>query len=290
MDNSLRLLVGYDGSLAANAAIAAGASLIPRAHAHVTYLWAPPFGSESLRQQLRLRTANVNEFIAALEREGEAEADQLTATGTTLARAAGWTAEPIVRRSYSGEGLAFAQLAAELKPDLILLGSRGLSGTKAMLGSVSDTVVHYAPTPVLVIAHPLLTAARATLAGGPIVIGWDGSTGARAALDTTARLFPQRELLAATVGDSATVDGATVDSATVDGAGVDVVRLDSDRGSSSQAVADTLIAFARTRGAAVVVVGSRGRSVAKEIVLGGVARTTLHHTHGAVMVVPQPAR
>ncbi|MDT4993593.1 MAG: hypothetical protein QOH97_3485 [Actinoplanes sp.] len=51
-------------------------------------------------------------------------------------------------RSYGGEGLQFTEIAEKLDADLVLMGSRGLSGGKAMLGSVSDMVVHYTPRPV----------------------------------------------------------------------------------------------------------------------------------------------
>ena len=41
------------------------------------------------------------------------------------------------------------RLAEQLRADLVLVGSRGLSGTQAVLDSVSDMVVHYATRPVL---------------------------------------------------------------------------------------------------------------------------------------------
>jgi nucleotide-binding universal stress UspA family protein len=187
-----RVIVGYDGSLSASAAIEVGASLIPRAHAWIGHLWTPPFASEALRRRLWRGTAAVNEFVDAIEREGAGEANRLAAMGVTLAVAAGWEAEALVERTYGGEGLQFTQLAEKLDPDLVLVGSRGLGGAKAFLGSVSDTVVHYASRPVLVVPHPLLIAERAAVTDGPVIVGWDGSAGAQAALAAAARLFPTR--------------------------------------------------------------------------------------------------
>jgi nucleotide-binding universal stress UspA family protein len=47
--------------------------------------------------------------------------------------------------------VAITDWAAETKPDLILIGSRGRRGvTRFLLGSVSHTVLHRAPSPVLV--------------------------------------------------------------------------------------------------------------------------------------------
>ena len=142
-----KVLAGYDGSVPASAAIEVGAALIPRAQAWIGHLWTPPFASEALRRRLWKGTAAVNEFVNAIEREGAAEANRLAAMGVTLASAAGWQSEALVERTYGGEGLQFTQLAERLGPDLVLVGSRGLGGAKAVLGSVSDMVVHYAARP-----------------------------------------------------------------------------------------------------------------------------------------------
>ncbi|MFI7542482.1 universal stress protein [Actinoplanes sp. NPDC049599] len=279
----VRLILGYDGSPQSTAAIEAGAALFPGALAWITHLWTPPFASEPLRRRLWTGRRQLNEFVAAVEREGQREAERLAANGVTLARAAGWEAEAVVRRTYGGEGLEFGQLAAELDADLVLLGSRGLGGTKALLGSVSDMVVHYSPRPVLVVPHPLLSAETAALAGGPVVVGWDGSPGARQALTAARSLFPVRELLLTAV-DRATAEPA--DDVDATGGKVTVIHLDSRHEGSASAVAETLVGYARTRKAAALVVGSRGRSLMREVLLGSVAMATLHHSHRPVLVVP----
>ena len=58
-------------------------------------------------------------------------------------------------------------------------------------------------------------------------------------------------------------------------------------GTPGRAVADALAGYASTRSAALVVVGSRGRSATRELLLGSVAMATLHHAHRPVLVVPQ---
>lgn len=148
-------------------------------------------------------------------------------------------------------------------------------------------VVHYTPLPALVVPYPLLAAETAALAGGPVVVGWDGSTGAGLACATAGRLFPARELLLVSA-DRAVPEPDATDRQ------VNLVHLDGVSHGSSPAVAEALVAYARTRSAAVVVVGSRGRSVVREVLLGSVARATLHQSHGPVLVVPHvddpPAR
>jgi nucleotide-binding universal stress UspA family protein len=167
----------------------------------------------------------------------------------------------------------------------VLVGSRGLGGTQAVLGSVSDMVVHYCPRPVVVVPHPMLAAEYEALPAGPVLVGWDGSAGAETAYAAARRLFPERDALLVSVDEGATAAPPADPSGE---AAREVVRLNVDRGHGfhPRAVSDALIACARDRNAAVVVVGSRGRSAAREILLGSVAMGTLHHSHRPVMVVP----
>ncbi|MBX6749235.1 MAG: universal stress protein [Micromonosporaceae bacterium] len=282
----IRVVVGYDGSPSANLAIDAGALLLPNARCWVTHLWTPPFASESIRQRVWAGVSTIDDFREAIEREGAHEAEQIVSTGVILARAAGWDAEPLVRRSYGGEGLLFASIADEVDADLVLVGARGLSGTSAALGSVSDPVVRHTPRPVLVVPRPLLTDEYAALRTGPVLVGFDASTGAQTAVATANRLFPTRPVvLVAVDGDEATLPPEA------EPAGAEVATIPAARrfGSHARAVADALAAYARQRQAAVLVVGSQGRSAAREILLGSVARATLHHAHRPVIVVPAPA-
>lgn len=280
-------IVGYDGSPGANAAIDAAALLFPKAHAWITYLWVPPFASDKVRQRLRAIARDVNELIEMVEREGEREAERLVSTGVTLACAAGWDAEPLLKRTWGAEGLRIAQAAEEVQADLVLVGSRGLGGTQAVLGSVSDMAVHYSARPVLVVPHPMLAAEYASLPDGPVVVGWDGSAGATTAFAAATRLFPERDALLVSVDEGADATPPPPANQPKEGAR-EVLRLNVDRGHGFHArgVSDALIAAARERNAAVLVVGSRGRSAAREIVLGSVAMGTLHHSHRPVMVVP----
>ncbi|MGC4795665.1 universal stress protein [Micromonospora saelicesensis] len=277
---TIRILVGYDGSQSASAAIEIGAALLPEAEAWIGHLWTPPFASEPLRQRLWKGAAAVNEFVDAIEREGAGEAHRLAAMGATLAVAADWDAHTLVERTYGGEGVHLTQVAEKLDPDLIVVGSRGLGGAKAVLGSVSDMVVHYAARPVLVVPHPLLMAERADVTDGPIIIGWDGSAGAQAALAAVARLFPTRtvELASVNQGDQHTPSAGSHD--------VIPLAAHGRHATAARAVAETLAGHARHRRAALVVVGSRGRSAVREALLGSVAVATVHHAHRPIMVVP----
>jgi nucleotide-binding universal stress UspA family protein len=282
--DGLHIMVGYDASLAANAAIDAGAQLVPQARASVVTLWTPPFFSDDLRKRLWDGTRDIEAFQAAVEREGRREAEQIAAAGATLARAAGWTAESRIERSLGSEGLQFAQVADQADADLLLVGSRGLGGARAVLGSFSDMVVHYSPRPVLVVPYPLLSDEHAVLAAGPVALGWDGSAGARAAYVAARALLPDRKYVLVSVDGAA----GSEPSPGADDGPVTMVEMTSGIGGRGRAIAEVLSADARNRGAALIVVGSRGRSAVREILLGSVAMGTLHHAYRPVLVVPQP--
>jgi nucleotide-binding universal stress UspA family protein len=276
------LLVGYDGSPAANTAIRVGTRLFPDAHALITYVQTPPFAGRELRRRLRSSARNITELAETAEREGKHEAELLVQTGVALARSAGWDAEPLVKQVYSGEGIGLAQLAESHSPAAVVVGSRGLSGSDAVLGSVSELLVHHSPVPVLVSKEALLSSEYEALAGGPVVVGFDHSDGAAAAVTAAQQLFPGRQLLAISVA----ADEPGSATAGPPG-GVTLVHAAPQRGRGSTATAHALIAVAAEHNAATIVVGSRGRSALRQIVVGSVARSVLRDSYRPVVVVPQ---
>ncbi|WP_409331834.1 universal stress protein [Trujillonella humicola] len=277
----LRVLVGYDGSPSAVAAIEAAARLAPAASATIVHLWEPPFTTPALRQRLAGRARGLEELGRLLEEEGRAEAERLAGNGVALARAAGWEAEAQVLRAFGGDGYQFARTAQERGADLVVVGSRGLTGIKAVMGSVSELVVHVSPVPVLVVPHPMTTAEWAAAASGPVVVGTDGSAGAALAAETAARLLPGRERLLVAVEEPGGGPGPQAP----DGAELITVPRHGRPG-SERATAAALAGFAAERGAGVLAVGSRGNSMGRELLLGSVAREVLHCAHRPVLVVP----
>ncbi|CAM4139644.1 Universal stress proteinc/MT2085 [Mycobacterium basiliense] len=278
----LNAIVGYDGSPGASAAIDAGALLFPGAHGWITYLWVPPFASDKVRRRLRPLARDANELIEMVEREGEREAQRVVSMGVTLARAAGWDAEPLLTRTWGAEGLRIAQAAEEVQADFVLAGSRGLGGTQSVLGSVADMVLHYSAQPVVVVPHPMLTAEYEALSHGPVLVGWDGSAGAETALAAARRLCPERDVLLIFVDDG-TAPGSPVDAA---GGEIRPLTVARGRGFHARAVSDALVAAAHDHDAALVIVGTHGHSAAREALVGSVATGTVHHAHRPVMVVP----
>ncbi|MGE0216681.1 universal stress protein [Mycolicibacterium sp.] len=277
------VIVGYDGSPAAGAAISVGATLFPAAHAWIAHIWTPPFAGKRLLRRLRATARNTEEFLQLVEQEGAREAGRIADAGVALAKAAEWEAEPIVKRATGSDGLRLAQLAERLHGDVLVIGDRGLGRSEAAIGSVSDMVVHYATVPVLVVPHPLLSDEFDALADGPVVVGYDGSEGAETAVSTVRRLFPDRAVILAAVRS----DGHDVAAGpAAQGLELRTVeernRLGRPR---DRVIADELSAEADRAGAAVLAVGSRGLSAAREVLLGSVAVATAHRSHRPVLVV-----
>ncbi|QBJ94659.1 universal stress protein [Rhodococcus sp. ABRD24] len=282
---SISALVGYDGSRRSAAAIEAGSALFPAAHGWITHLWTPPFADSTIRRRLLARAHDADQLTEMVEQEGQREAERIAAMGVALAQAAGWDAEPLLKRAWGTEGVSIARSAEEVHADLVLVASRGLGGTRAVLGSVSDMVVHFSARPVVVVPSPMLTAEFDALDSGPIIVGWDGSAGAEQAIAAATRLFPGREVLPVSVDEGDAEPTAPAPRV----GGREVLRSDSERGPAlhGRGVADALVTIANAHDAAAVVVGSRGRSAIREILLGSVAMATLHHSHRPVMVVPK---
>jgi nucleotide-binding universal stress UspA family protein len=91
-----------------------------------------------------------------------------------------------------------------------------------------------------------------------VVVGDDGSPGAARAMAAARELFPEREQVPVHAQDAG----------------------------SGRAVAEALVNRARSQGAGLIVVGSRGRSAGREIMLGSAAMALLHHADRPVLVVP----
>ncbi|MEJ8278175.1 universal stress protein [Pseudonocardia spirodelae] len=277
-----RVLVGFDGTPAAVAAVEIGALLLPTASAVLLDLWTPPFAGEALRRRVGQRARTVDELLDLVELEGAAEAERTVHLGAVVSEAAGWTASTRVARSYGGDGLRFAEIARETGAELVLLGSRGLSGMPAVLDSVTDLVVRHSPVPVLVVPHPMLTDERARVATGPVVVGWDGSPGALRALRGADSVLPGRPVVAVSVGEAT---APPADPGSGPAAGVRRVAEPAPLPGPARAVARELLRVASEEGAAVLAVGSRGRPGWQDA-LGSTTLAVLHHAHLPVLVLP----
>ncbi|MFN8217289.1 MAG: universal stress protein [Solirubrobacterales bacterium] len=142
------VLIAYDGSDHAKAAIAeAGRQLRPGREALILTVTEPMEGVPFLG------AAGVPvdaDSVEALFRAARAGADRTAGEGCELAREAGLEPEPVVATG----GPVWSQIvetAEERDADVIVIGSRGLSGLKhAVLGSVAAAVAQHSKRTVLI--------------------------------------------------------------------------------------------------------------------------------------------
>jgi nucleotide-binding universal stress UspA family protein len=182
--------------------------------------------------------------------------------------------------------------------DLLVVGSRGHSGvTGAVLGSVSRACLHHAPCPVAVV-HRMIEPERLR-----IVVGVDGSPGAKAALAWACDEAGPRgaivQMVCAFQEPWALASGAISSAEAVvelrSAMADDAERLlEEARASAPEDVevtgegilgppGQTLVASAGE--ADLLVVGSRGRGGFKSLLLGSVSQYCASHAGGVVVVV-----
>jgi nucleotide-binding universal stress UspA family protein len=148
----MTILIAYDGSADARAAIAYAGGHVRPEPAVVVTVWEP------LLSQLTLSALAATATAVPLPDEGEQWEEERQATGVAqegagLATTAGFP--EATARAERGAGPVWATIvdvAEETGATLIVIGSRGLSGVKSvLLGSVSNRVLHHARRPVLVV-------------------------------------------------------------------------------------------------------------------------------------------
>jgi nucleotide-binding universal stress UspA family protein len=141
------ILIAYDGTRSAERAILVAGSLLGGGRARVVHVWQP-MATPQAGAAFVAAAAIVDDEVV----RQEDEARDIAEAGAVLARAAGFDAEPAL---VLGDGSAASALEAEIdrcNPELVVIGSRGLSGIKAALkGSVAHHLGTHSHAPVLIV-------------------------------------------------------------------------------------------------------------------------------------------
>jgi nucleotide-binding universal stress UspA family protein len=216
----------------------------------------------------------------------------------------------------------------------------GVASRGSVLRVIADAVEEFGPDHILIalrssdhanwqehklIAHveerlglPLTTYAvdtqgHTSTAGGPLILCYDGSEGARGAIQHAGRLFPGRRALVVTAWKSVVIAGSL-------GMGgeaapmVNIVELDREAAERAGRLADegvriahgiglqaeplavkaagpvweTIIEIADRHDAATIVMGSRGVTGLRAMFLGSVSNAIVHHADRPTLTVRQP--
>jgi nucleotide-binding universal stress UspA family protein len=147
-----RLLLCYDGSADARHAIRCAGELFAGREALVVSVWQPTPVPSSLG--FAGEAAGLIDLVQ-VDRAAAEEGGRIAEEGARLARQAGLAAEPRAVKATEPVWKMIVDIAGGEDAAAIVMGSRGLTGVRAMLlGSVSSAVVHHADRPALIIREP----------------------------------------------------------------------------------------------------------------------------------------
>ncbi len=201
----MKILVGYDGSKSAEAALddLQHAGLPDEAVAlvlSIAEVWIPPqsFNGNGSDIKLDNRTEKRSQkhFEKNKRADGEAETFARHAKDRLKAKFPGW--KITTEATYGSPGWEILDKADRFEPDLIVVGSHGRSTIgRFFLGSISNKIVTEAKC--------LVRVARGKIEVDPlpvrVVVGFDGSSGAKAAVAAVAarkwRQYSEIRLIAA---------------------------------------------------------------------------------------------
>ena len=147
------ILLAYDGSEDAKAAIQHAARLIPGTAATVLTIWEP-FTTMLARTPETLRPLAAARDAEDIDRQEASASEQSAQEGVEFARAAGIDATALITPLKGSVADTIIEQADRLDVDAIVVGSRGLTGMALLLGSVSLAVVQHADRTVVVVPSP----------------------------------------------------------------------------------------------------------------------------------------
>ncbi|MEV0801574.1 universal stress protein [Kribbella sp. NPDC050281] len=283
------VLVGVDGSISAQAALAWAATEASSRHRplRIVHAFSWPMTSNALGMA----------FV------GDADLDLQAAAEWILNEAAAHAREVAPDTKVSTDlfvGPAAPTLLSEAQDaDLVVVGSRGVGGFRGLLvGSVSATVAAHAPCPVVVVHPHRDGTAFPASATGRIVVGVDGSEISSEAIRFACQQAARRHIGITAVHAAMTtrqhpslrvpaeiVDqidwqllAEAMESKRVLFPGIEV-RTKLVHGHPAQALIDS------SAGAELIVVGSRGRGGFAGMLLGSISQAVLQHAVCPVAVV-----
>jgi nucleotide-binding universal stress UspA family protein len=155
------IVLCYDGSDDARAAVEGAAKLFPGASVTVLTVWQP-FVEVVAHSTVGFGMVPSIPDSDEIDQASSKSADKTAGEGVELAKKLGLEAEPLTFAQTSTTARAILAEADKLGATAIVMGSRGLTGVKSLLlGSVSHEVIQHADRTVVVVPSPHVAASRA---------------------------------------------------------------------------------------------------------------------------------
>jgi nucleotide-binding universal stress UspA family protein len=305
-----RVLLATDGSKEADLAARSAAELAGKtgSELHVVHVfgiapWYPAYPEAAGLDRASLENPMLEEDLQRTSEQQarellDAEAEKLRSAGGTLAQA---------HLVEGGVPEAVVGLAEEIGAGLVVVGSRGRGGIRrALMGSVSDSVVRHAHCPVLVVRDG---ESERDFLPGRILLAVDGSEEASTAARTAVALAERTgsELHVVHVGEVKPVSHPEwrgylaryeklqeearrlleeqVDEITSAGGTVSRTHLRMGRPD------EEIVVLGEEIGAGLIATGSRGMGGMRRALMGSASDSVVRHAHCPVLVVrPEKAQ
>ncbi len=154
------VLICYDGSRDARAAVERAAELLGDQPVTILTVWEP-FVDVLARTPSGIALSPSFPDLDGIDELSRETARERAEEGTELANRLGLNAQGRIRSQTSTTSNAILAEADELEASAIVMGSRGLTGMKSLLlGSVSHGVLQRADTGVMVVPSPEVAESR----------------------------------------------------------------------------------------------------------------------------------
>jgi nucleotide-binding universal stress UspA family protein len=154
----MSILICYDGSRSANAAIAVAANTLASSEITLLHVWERPRAVQA--EVFRNPDVAAGPSFADRERDWMEHGLTIVSEGHDLARSLGVEVDERLEPARVTVWRTILDVAHELASELIVIGTRGRTAVQPnLLGFVAVSVVHHSDVPVLVVPMPSLTTA-----------------------------------------------------------------------------------------------------------------------------------
>jgi nucleotide-binding universal stress UspA family protein len=213
--------------------------------------------------------------LEAYEWPSRISAQQIVAKAAERLQGRGIDAETHLPKDEGDAALALVAVAEQVQAQMIVVGNKGMTGVRRLLGSLPNRVSHTARCDVLIV--PTDSQQVAEFGGSAIVVGTDGSSGATLAVNEAIRLSKALGGEVHIVSSAAAAESALA-AAAAEGVDATAHAHEGDP-------ADALLEVADKNEAAIIVVGSKGMHVDERERFGNVADKLSHKGTVSVLIV-----